>query len=1405
MPTATPSALPARGTATLRVTVHPEIDVLLVPGTRLGDARAALARLTCRPELLTAALCVDGVVVDDEHRCGTYPLLPGATLTTARAGRRPHRDADRNDEGALADVLTSPWHVAVLTGPEAGRLVPVGTGPRCRARVDALDVHLASSRGRFRVRVPRGARRRRAGSRRRPRRIVAPWPVSWRAGVELSCGVTTYALRPRPPLGTGDGRDPRPDDRAPAQGRGLAAALPMVLVPAVASVALAVALGNPLYALLAVAGPLGLLVPALARSRRRRGSTGHDPGPPGPTDGVTSAALGGTAGDPLRPRPADVATRAVVAHLAPGGAHRRRPGGPRDDAGPSARRLLTSGDDGHDPHDPHDPHDDPSRGLPDGCVAVVGAPAGPRGRCDREPATALARAVVAELLLDGSVPVVRCTAAAEWSWCRWIPGARAVATLDDVERADVLVVDTRTCGPASGALGPSTVPAAELAAAWQRLGPGGTRLVLLATRATDVPAWCRTVVVATRTASSRTGTDGVHAAPVVGVGARWADTVARHLAAAHHRGTLGDAGPGALPVAGACDPAAPTLPDEVSLAVLLDAPSGSSGAADWLAARWSPAPDPRSLPVVLGTGADGLPVVLDLVADGPHVLVAGTTGAGKSELLQTLVTGLALTRSPTDLALALVDFKGGTSFGACGDLPHVAGRVTDLEPGLAGRALAGLRAELHRRERVLAAAGVSDLSDLPAGTMPRLVVVIDEFRALADDLPEFLPGLLRVAAQGRALGVHLVLATQRPAGAVSTDVRANISARLALRVVDPADSLDVVDSPLAARIPAGVPGRAILRIGAAPPVALQCARTSAPWRRRGAPVGAALAPPWGAAGRRAAPLDDPPEGPPDGTVDADDPAAVVRVAQEVARRTGSPTPAPPWLPALPERVGTADLPDAGSAAAGLPFGLADLPAEQRRDVARWDPADGHLAVVGRTRSGRTTTLHTLARAALDRGWHVHVVGGPALARVAQHPGMGTVVGRSDPRRVVRLLRLLAGHDDGQGRPAGLPHPGSPRPTLLVVDDVEALRTALDALPGAVGTDALADVLAAPGVHVAVAGSGARVAGLDAQVGVRVVLSSRDRHDDVSRGVPGALAGTGGPPGRAVLTGCGEPVVCQVAIADGPAPGRGAHPGGAPRVPTTDRPTRVAPVPDHVAVADLGAPDAAAPTTGHLLVPLGRGGDDGAVLALDLEDGALVAGPPGSGRSATLRLIVDRLADRGSLAGIAARDRRVPASAPDDVPRLTRYSPTDVGAFLDLLSARPAMPGTGVGPAVVVIDDLDQLAQLCLVEGDRLAALCRDGLRLVASSTTAAAATALRGPLAELRSARNGVVLGPAERGSSDVFGHPLERLADPGRTRAGRGVLVRGPRARPLQVALVDSFSPGAGRRESSPPRPAGA
>ncbi len=229
--------------------------------------------------------------------------------------------------------------------------------------------------------------------------------------------------------------------------------------------------------------------------------------------------------------------------------------------------------------------------------------------------------------------------------------------------------------------------------------------------------------------------------------------------------------------------------------------------------------------------ADGV-VDVDLVRDGPHGLIAGTTGSGKSELLRTLVVSLAANASPDHVTMILVDYKGGSTFDACARLPHTVGVVTDLDDGLAERVLVSLDAEVRRRELLLRAARADDLAAYrrtSAEPLPRLVVVIDEFASLAKELPEFLGALVSIAQRGRSLGIHLVLATQRPAGVVTDDIRANTNLRIALRLQDRADAHDVVGDAAPARFPLGSPGRAALRLGPDELVVFQAADSSSPF------------------------------------------------------------------------------------------------------------------------------------------------------------------------------------------------------------------------------------------------------------------------------------------------------------------------------------------------------------------------------------------------------------------------------------------------------------------------------------------------------------------------------------------------------------------------------------------------
>ena len=222
--------------------------------------------------------------------------------------------------------------------------------------------------------------------------------------------------------------------------------------------------------------------------------------------------------------------------------------------------------------------------------------------------------------------------------------------------------------------------------------------------------------------------------------------------------------------------------------------------------------------VPLGVCDDGT-FVFDLVADGPHGLVGGTTGSGKSELLRSLVAGLAARVDPQHLTFILIDFKGGAAFATLDQLPHTIGTLSNLEPSLAFRALQALNAELKRRQQCFADAGEgidnidSYLATKPAEPMPRLLLVVDEFAQLAKEYPDVLSGLVSLGAVGRTLGVHMILATQRPDGVVNDDILANTNMRTALRVQSREQSSNVIGVPLAASIGREQKGRAYIKLG----------------------------------------------------------------------------------------------------------------------------------------------------------------------------------------------------------------------------------------------------------------------------------------------------------------------------------------------------------------------------------------------------------------------------------------------------------------------------------------------------------------------------------------------------------------------------------------------------------------
>ena len=235
--------------------------------------------------------------------------------------------------------------------------------------------------------------------------------------------------------------------------------------------------------------------------------------------------------------------------------------------------------------------------------------------------------------------------------------------------------------------------------------------------------------------------------------------------------------------------------------------------------RWSAQCYASDIRCYLGVSSGGS-LNIGLSEHGPHWLLGGTTGAGKSQLLRSLVLSAALRYPPERLGLILVDFKGSAGLGPLAQLPHALSVLSNFDVSAVERALEFLRADIHRREVDLQALGVNSYRDYlascqEAGTTPHypeLLIVVDEFRMLIDSMPDAMAELMRIATIGRSLGLHLVLATQRPQGAISQDIRANIATSICLRVASAQDSYNLLEHESAAYISAAHPGAGYVRL-----------------------------------------------------------------------------------------------------------------------------------------------------------------------------------------------------------------------------------------------------------------------------------------------------------------------------------------------------------------------------------------------------------------------------------------------------------------------------------------------------------------------------------------------------------------------------------------------------------------
>ncbi|MER8236349.1 FtsK/SpoIIIE domain-containing protein [Streptomyces sp. NPDC094049] len=1028
------------------------------------------------------------------------------------------------------------------------------------------------------------------------------------------------------------------------------------------------------------------------------------------------------------------------------------------------------------------------------------------------------------------------TGADRWSWVHWLPhcaplgedtvtlvGSNAESVGRRVAELLSVVAARQQAGnraPRGGAAGEPDVLVVLDGARRLRSLPGviqilregpavGVYALCVDDEARLLPEECSAVAVARsgRLRVEQDGTDPVDEVRMDAPGRSWCVGVARALAPIRD---VGDESQDNLL------PASARLLDVLGL----EPPTPDAVAARWVISG-------RGTRAVLGAGVDG-PFAVDLSADGPHALIAGTTGSGKSELLQSLVASLAVANRPDELNFVLVDYKGGSAFAECEDLPHTVGMVTDLDTHLVERALVSLGAELKRREHILAAASAKDIEDYTdkrtrrpdLAPMARLVLVIDEFASMVRELPDFVSGLVNIAQRGRSLGIHLVLATQRPSGAVTADIRANTNLRIALRTTDTSESRDIIDAPDSGQLSPRTPGRAHARLGHAALLPFQTGR-----------IGGRRPDPTAKAADRPAPvltelhwedLGDPmprPAARQDAFQPVTDLSVLVDAVRGAATRLAVPPARRPWLPPLPGTLTLADLPAPAAPEPGrlapVAYGTVDVPTEQSRRNLTFDlDSTGHLYVIGSPRSGRSQTLRTLAAAlaGTHRRADVHLYGldcgNGALQALTPLPHCGAVVDRIQIERVVRLLNRLGAEIGRRRELLGrrgvadlselrrvLPEDRRPPHIVLFVDRFEAFERDFSGYDQGSVMDAMTLLLregAGVGLHVVATGD--RILGqnrFSSHTEDKLVLRLNDRSDYSLTGLPARAVPDDLPAGRGILAkdGC----IAQTALIPGGDPdGAGqAHALAAladrlreqDHGPTADHaPFRVDVLPDELDFADALTRRPANPSP--LWAMVGVGGDELTALGTDLSQvpSFVVAGPPRAGRSTVLLTMAKSLTELGT---------KIVVIAPRVSPlRQLAGRPGVVEVFTDadvpVADFRAALRRVDTPAGAVLVDDAEMMINSEL-DVD-FAALARgsagDGWGLVVAGNNEALLGGLGGWQAVVRRNRCGALLAPRGIGDGELVGARLPRGllgqdSEPGRahlqTGDGRFTTVRVP------------------------------
>lgn len=528
---------------------------------------------------------------------------------------------------------------------------------------------------------------------------------------------------------------------------------------------------------------------------------------------------------------------------------------------------------------------------------------------------------------------------------------------------------------------------------------------------------------------------------------------------------------------------------------------------------WQPRPLRERLRVPIGIGTTGHAVMLDLKESahggmGPHGLVVGATGSGKSEMLRTLLTSLVIGHPPELLALMLVDFKGGATFAPMAGLPHIAGMVTNIEDDitLVDRMHDALFGEMRRRQEVLKQAGnlpnVSAYHALrdagePLEPLPHLLVVIDEFSELLTAKPDFAELFVAIGRIGRSIGVHQLLATQRLEMGKIRGLESHLSYRISLRTFSEGESREAIGVPDAYHLPPE-PGSGYLKVDTTVFERFKAALVSAPYvapeteTETVVPVVPYLATN-GLGGWLAARGSGDSSG---GDPTPADPASagqrsILDVAVEQLRASGAPAARPVWLDPLPEVLPLDRVQDPrarGAEGVVATLGLVDDPSRQRQFPLEWDftGAGGNLVVLGAPQSGKSTLLRTMICSLALRYAPGEVAiygidyGGGGLVPLADLPVVAGVATRLDPERVTRTIAEVSNAVDqreqlfrehglsspGQlraARAAGRVPPDVPGAVFLVIDGWAVFRENFELLE-----DRISDIAARGsnyGVHV----------------------------------------------------------------------------------------------------------------------------------------------------------------------------------------------------------------------------------------------------------------------------------------------------------------------------------------------------